>query len=326
MRGAFCAILLLGVFGGDSIHLHSWGSLFIQDVVLPLRRKPFTPEEHIRLLRWSIAGVALFVFLFGIFFPLADYIGMWWTVTMSIYIGGAGSLVIGGLYWKKGTTAGAWTGLLAGLILSTGGITAQLIYGKAFPLNGVQIGFFTMVISLISYAIVSLLTCREDFNMERMLHRGPYAQIKSDGGEPIGNPMGQKLKWSRIIGYDENFTLGDKWIAGGLFAWAMAFFLITVIGTICYVIHPWSLSVWSEYWHINSIIIPVTMAVITCVWFSWGGIIDTIDFFRRLRGEKANPLDDGSVIGHQNMDESVPADAVTILGPAAKESAGIRRS
>ncbi len=51
-------------------------------------------------------GVAVFVFFFGIFFPLVDYVSMWWTVTMAIYIGGAGAIIIGGLYWKKATTRG----------------------------------------------------------------------------------------------------------------------------------------------------------------------------------------------------------------------------
>jgi SSS family solute:Na+ symporter len=303
MRGALCTVLLLGIFGGDSSHLHSWGGLFIQDVVIPLRRKPFTPHQHIRLLRWSIAGVALFVFLFGIFFHLTDYIGMWWSVTMSIFVGGAGSLIIGGLYWKKATTAGAWTGLLSGFVLSMAGISAQQIYGKAFLLNGVQIGFFTMLISLFLYAVVSLLTCREDFNMDRMLHRGAYAKIETALGEHVDKPSGRKLHWGKIIGYNENFTLGDKWIAGGLFAWMMVFFSITVIGTIWYLIRPWPLWVWSGYWHVTSIFIPVTMAVITCVWFTWGGITDSIDFFRRLRAQKVNPLDDGFVSGHQNLDE-----------------------
>jgi SSS family solute:Na+ symporter len=50
IKGLLCIILLMGVFGGDGTHILSWGSLFIQDVVVPLRKKPFTPKEHIRLL------------------------------------------------------------------------------------------------------------------------------------------------------------------------------------------------------------------------------------------------------------------------------------
>ncbi|MCX6935665.1 MAG: hypothetical protein NTZ01_05690 [Verrucomicrobia bacterium] len=114
IKGLLCIILLMGVFGGDGTHLLSWGSLFIQDVVVPLRKKPFTPETHIHLLRWSMVGVALFAFLFGCFFKQTEYVVMWWIVTEALYIGGAGAAIIGGLYWKRGTTAGAWAGLLTG--------------------------------------------------------------------------------------------------------------------------------------------------------------------------------------------------------------------
>jgi SSS family solute:Na+ symporter len=308
LKGALCAILLLGIFGGDSTHLHSWGSLFIQDVVLPLRKKPLSPHQHIRLLRWSVVGVAVFVFFFGIYFPLADYISMWWTVTMSIYIGGAGAVIIGGLYWKKGTTAGAWAGLLTGSILSVSGIAAQSIYGKGFPLNGIQISFFTMLVTLCVYVIVSLVTAREDFNMDRMLHRGAYAKVKTLVGDEPDVPARRRIDWAGIIGIDENFTVGDKWIAISLFAWMMIFFLITIFGTLWNFFSPWSAATWSEFWHVNAVVIPVIVSVVTGLWFTWGGVIDSIDLFRRLRVEKSNPLDDGRVIGHQNLDEALAAD------------------
>jgi SSS family solute:Na+ symporter len=319
LRGALCAILLLGVFGGDSTHLHSWGSLFIQDVVLPLRRKPFTPEQHIRLLRWSIVGVALFVFLFGIYFPLADYIGMWWSVTMSIYVGGAGAVIIGGLYWKRGTTAGAWAGFLSGSTLSLIGIACQQIYGKAFPLNGAQITFFTMLIACMVYVIVSHFTCKEDFNMDRMLHRGAYARIKQEVGDEVSDDKDRRrIKWGKIIGYDENFTLGDKWIAGGLFAWSMTLFLVAAVGSLCYLLSPWPDSVWSRFWQVTAIIIPIIFAVTTGIWFTWGGCVDAIDLFRRLRSEKTNVLDSGFVVDHQNLDESMVADAVSSVSKKLK--------
>jgi SSS family solute:Na+ symporter len=304
VKGALCVILLLGIFGGDATHLHSWGSLFIQDVLLPLRQKPFTPVQHIWLLRLAIAGVALFVFFFGIYFPQSDYIYMWFAVTQSLFIGGAGSVIIGGLYWKKGTTAGAWTGLLTGFVLSLAGIAAQEIYGREFTLNGMQIFFFTMLASVGSYVAASMFTYREDFNMDRMLHRGAYARIAAAVGDQVEVAAGPKSKWGALIGYNANFTTGDKWIAGTQFAWVISFFAIMVVGTIWNLIQPWPLSVWSGFWFIVAIVIPVIVSIVTGVWFTWGGIVDMLDFFRRLRTEKVNPYDSGFVVAHQNLDES----------------------
>ena len=52
-----------------------------------------------------------------------------------------------------------------------GGIIARQIYGDAIPLNVVQISFYASLLAIAVYVIVSLLTCREEFDMDRMLHR-----------------------------------------------------------------------------------------------------------------------------------------------------------
>ncbi len=302
IKGLLCIILLMGVFGGDGTHLLSWGSLFIQDVIVPLRKKPFPPKEHIRLLRWAMTGVAVFAFLFGCFFKQTEYIAMWWVVTESLYVGGAGVAIIGGLYWKKGTTAGAWAGLLTGSGLVTSGIIARQIWGEGFPLNGAQISFFGSIAACLVYGLVSVLTCRENFNMDRMLHRGVYA-VES---EKIFQTKSKKhVTWGKLIGLDEHFTFGDKLLAGGLFGWSMIWFGVFVVGTIWNLIAPWPITVWSNFWFVVGIGIPVFFAFVTAIWFTWGGVRDMRLFFRRLREERVDDLDNGMVVNHHNLDEKV---------------------
>jgi len=304
VKGALCAVLLMGLFGGDSSHLHSWGSILVQDVIVPLRRKPFGPRQHIFILRFAIIGVALFAFLFGSLFRQTEYIYMWWDVTAALFVGGAGAAIIGGLYWKKGTTAGAWAGLLTGSVLSGGGILAREIYGDHLPLNGREIAFFASLIAVSLYVVVSLLTCREDFNMDRMLHRGKYAALAPGPVDPIESPAKRKVTWGKLIGLDENFTRGDTWIAGSLFAWNMLWFAIFVVGSVWNLIAPWPDEAWSRFWHVAAIGLPVFISVVTAFWFTWGGVRDIRALFRHLRTQKINHLDDGTVVGHHNLDES----------------------
>ncbi|HEY0256911.1 MAG TPA: hypothetical protein VGC39_05675 [Candidatus Methylacidiphilales bacterium] len=345
MKGAFCVILLLGSIGGDCNHLHSWGSIFIQDIVLPLRKKPFTSHDHLRILRWAIVGVAFFAFVFGSLFHQIDYIMMWWAITGSIFVGGAGIAIIGGLYWKKGTTSAAWAGLLTGSALAVGGVLAKEIHHHGFgqatnafyiqhlgpvppflgslgaratdsylyliSFDGVQISFIAMLAAIAVYVGVSYLTCRRDFNMDRMLHRGAYATLAAEP-EPVAQPSlpRRKLDWGKFIGYDEHFSRGDKWIAGGVFGWSMMFVCFELFGSIAYLIHPWSDAGWLAYWHFFVVIVPVLFAVVITGWFTWGGIRDAIFLFQRLESERTNPLDDGMVKNHQNLDESVVPSAV----------------
>ncbi|WP_197673030.1 hypothetical protein [Verrucomicrobium sp. GAS474] len=302
IKGVLCAIFLMGVFGGDATHLHSWGGIFVQDVLVPLRKKPFGPKQHLRALRCSIIGVALFAFLFGAFYRQVDYIAMWWALTCAIYVGGVGAAIIGGLYWKKGTTAGAWTALFVGSTLAVSGIVWRHLDAHC-PLNGAQISFGTCLIAMSLYVIVSLLTHREDFNMDRLLHRGAYAKAPEPGHEIVAVAARKPLGLSRLIGFDENFSLGDKWIAGALFAWSSLFSVLFVVGTIWNYIAPWPAAFWGSFWHVVGLGFPIFFAVVTGIWFTWGGVRGIRDFFRRFRLERNNPLDDGTVKNHQNLDE-----------------------
>ena len=93
VMGLFCAMMIAAAISTDGTYLHSWGVIFIQDVVLPLRknREPLSPRQHMRLLRLSIIGVAAFGWIFSMVFPLKDYIMMFMAITGAIFLGGAGN-------------------------------------------------------------------------------------------------------------------------------------------------------------------------------------------------------------------------------------------
>jgi SSS family solute:Na+ symporter len=122
IKGLFVAIMVMGLLAGDAGHLHSWGSIFVQDVVVPLQKRAMSPRAHIWALRLAIIGVALFALVFSIYFTLTQYIRLWWDVTAAIFTGGAGAAIIGGLYWRRGTTAGAWAAALVGSSLAFSGM------------------------------------------------------------------------------------------------------------------------------------------------------------------------------------------------------------
>ena len=150
---------------------------------MPWRNKQFSPAEHIRLLRLSILGVAVFAFLFSIFYRPTQYIFMYFAATGMIWTGGSGAVIIGGLYWKKGTTAGAYCALTIGAVLGIFAVFADMIwmklFGHKFPINAAVLSFFAMGGALILYVLVSLVLHsknRFEFNLQKMLYRGQYAK------------------------------------------------------------------------------------------------------------------------------------------------------
>lgn len=132
--GLMVAAVVAASIANDDTNLHSWGSIFIQDVVMPLRKRPLTDLQHMRLLRLSVIGVAAFAWVFSLLFPLKEYILMFTQLTGGIYIGGAGSMIIGGLYWKRGTTTGAWAAMIVGAVGAFLGIlTVNLFWPYILP-------------------------------------------------------------------------------------------------------------------------------------------------------------------------------------------------
>jgi|GEM_PF-4112917 len=78
----------------------------------------------------SVAG-----FLFSLTFTLQEYLPMWTFITSSIFIGGAGCAVVGGLYWSRGTIQGAWTSVIIGSTLSAGTIILKQFWQDIPALN-----------------------------------------------------------------------------------------------------------------------------------------------------------------------------------------------
>ena len=86
--------------------MHSFGSTFLQDVVLPLKKKPFSPKAHIWALQICTASVGLFGIFFSMVYTPKEYLVLLGILIGAIYLGGVGACVWGGLYWKKGTAQG----------------------------------------------------------------------------------------------------------------------------------------------------------------------------------------------------------------------------
>ncbi len=146
VKGLFCLIMVLTLLSGDSSHILTWGTIFIQDIVLPLRKTPMSPREHVMMLRLAVIGVAVFAFCFSIFFHQKMDIPMWWLVTEGIFLCGGGAAIIGGLYWKKGTTAAAWLALITGSGITLGGIMIHHWFPsliRFFDFNGSETRFIS---------------------------------------------------------------------------------------------------------------------------------------------------------------------------------------
>ncbi len=336
LMGLF-ALLMVVMISTDDPWIFSSALTISQDVILPFIKRPLTPSEHIRMLRWVSIGVGV-IFAFGSFYMAQlDYINLFISLVCSMWLGRAGPVMIFGLYSRFGTTAGAFASLITGMGFSLGGILVQRNWADVAypylvkvnmvstvdsvltqisrpfnpwivwemnpikaPVNSNELYFIAMLLGVIAYVSVSLLSRQKPFDLDRMLHRGKY-----NLGEEEKN---FKFNWTpkgifrALIGITSEYTRGDRIIAWSVFFYMIVYafgqFLLVVIWN---AISPWPKEWWSLCFLITVMIIPGIVAVVSMVWFFTGGIIDLHKMFKALKNRVDNPLDDGRVDGHDSL-------------------------
>ena len=306
LLGAFAALMLAAFISTHDTYLHSWASIFIQDVILPFRKKPFDKDDHIKALRYAIFGVAIFIFLFSLLFDQNQEIALYFAVTFAIFAGGVGAVIIGGLYWDRGTTEGAWAAMIVGAAIAvTGTIVPQvsdswLIDTEGFKgiknfilrlkeINGIKFYALSMGFSSFSYILVSLITFKEKMNMDKLLNRSKYSiqgeiKIIDEKVKPI----------FKIFGIGKEFTIEDKIIYLVSFVWNILFTLVFVFGTMYNLSNDVSDESWMIYWKYQ-LYINIIFSFIIIIWFTIGGFIDIKKMFKSLSSSKRDHEDSGFV-------------------------------
>jgi hypothetical protein len=337
LLGLFCLLMIMLMLSTDDSRLMNCSSTIIQDIIMPLKKKALTPEEHLRWLKFSALSVALVFFGFSFFFVQLDYVQMILIGMFSIWLGGAGPIMIFGLYSKFGNTVGAFCSLGVGSGISISGLVLKHSWAKhvypfiermgwtngldhflkmvtspfdpyivwkmnpvEFPINAYEIFFMAMIGGLVAYILGSLITYKKPYNLERMLHRGKY---NIDGDEKTKSPWTWRNFFIKIIGITPEYTRGDRIIAWMVFGYSFVFIIgFCFLGVMAWnTISPWPSGWWSRYWFVLRIAIPAVLGTGTAVWFTIGGIRDARRLFKDLAARVENPLDDGRVEGHVSL-------------------------
>ena len=306
LLGAFAALMLAAFISTHDTYLHSWATILVQDVIMPFREKPFDKDTHLKVLRYAILGVAVFIFFFSLLFQQNQAIALFFAITAAIFAGGSGAVIIGGLYWDRGTTKAAWTAIIIGAFISVSGVLVKQISVEWLNdtssyvqlknilefirnINGQEYWGISMGASAFAYVVVSVLDNSEPFNMDKLLNRGKYA---IEGEKKIINEN-TELGW-KIFLMGEEFTKGDKLIYILNYVWTGIWTLVFIVGTIYNLSNEVSDASWMFFWR-NYIYIFIVISLVIIVWFTIGGFHDLKIMMDKLKTEKRDHHDDGWV-------------------------------
>ena len=149
----------------DSYFL-TWSSVITQDIVAPLRKKPFPAQARVRLTRVLIVLMGAYVLYWSLFYTGREDIWDYMAVTGGIYFTGAFVVLMMGLYWKRTSTLGATLGLLSGLLMLLGLQPIQQAVGLRYQapdgqwverLTSPQVGLLTVAIAIVLTVVGSYL-------------------------------------------------------------------------------------------------------------------------------------------------------------------------
>ncbi len=339
LMGLFCMLVILMIISTDDSRIYSASLTLSQDLVLPLLKKPPTQKQHINIIRLVTIAVGVFFFCGSLFMSQLEYVTLFVMIMYGIWCAGAGIMVLGGLYTRIGTAAGAWAALLSGSGFMTIGIIIQRNWANVVhpwlesmnwavpvgnvlqwissplnpyvvwkmnpykcPVNAVELSFISMLLSIVFYCIVSLLTYRRPFNLDRMLHRGKY---NTDGEIEVEKSVWTwKNIFSKTIGITNEYTRGDKIIAWSVFIYSFGLgFVLFLIIVAWNCFDSWPLKWWGNYYLIRTLAIPFVIAIVTTVWFFIGGMIDLRRLFRDLKNRQIDADDNGVVTGHISLSD-----------------------
>jgi len=346
LMGLFCLLMFMLLISTDDSRVFNASSTIVQDLIIPFCKEPLSPGRHLLVLRLCSLGVCIFFFVVSIFFVQIDYIIMFTTIMTSLWLGGAGPIMIFGLYSRFGNTTGAFCSLIFGSGFSACGLVLQRNWAETvypwivsngwensvghfleaasgpfhpfvvwemsavkFPVNSYEIYFISMLLGIGGYVLGSLITQRKPYNLDRLLHRGAY-DVAHEYKEPFKWTFHNAVK--KLVGITPEFTFGDKIITWSIFGYAIVYkFGFCFIGVLIWnMISPWSTEWWSNYFYITSLIVTAILGIVSTFWFLIGGIIDLRKLFRDLAARIDDPLDNGMVEGHVSLADKAVFDAV----------------
>lgn len=162
LMGLLLAGLLFADVSTTDQYILTWSTSIVNDCVCPFKRKPFTPKQHIRVIKVTIVILCIFFFITGILYkptmPVLEY--LWLCANI---IGGTGIAVLAGMYWKRASTSGAYATVLISLLLPITDIIARQLYlvylpARVFPWEPKITGFATYALAALGMILFSLLS------------------------------------------------------------------------------------------------------------------------------------------------------------------------
>jgi SSS family solute:Na+ symporter len=120
MLGLLMAGMLAAAMSTYNTYLHAWSMVLTQDVLAPLSGDRLSPRARMALTQGLMLLLGIFLLLWGLWYPLGEQLWDYMAVTGAVYFTGAFAVLVGGLYWRAASRAGAYAAFSCGFFALAG--------------------------------------------------------------------------------------------------------------------------------------------------------------------------------------------------------------
>jgi SSS family solute:Na+ symporter len=115
LLGLVTAAMLAAFMSTHDSYLLCWSGVVAQDIVAPLCGG-LSDRDSVLVTRVSIVVIGAFLLFWGLWYEVGQELWNYLAITGTVYLSGALPVIVGGLYWRRASSAGALVALVCGLI------------------------------------------------------------------------------------------------------------------------------------------------------------------------------------------------------------------
>ena len=131
-------------------YLLSFSAILTQDIVDPMLKNRIDRKKRMMFIRAGIIVIGFFIYFWGIYYDFTETVFRYIALTGSLAFAGTLTALVGGIYWKKASTTGAYLAFIASAIPPI----VSLFVKEISPTNA---GLLSFVLAPICLAAGSLL-------------------------------------------------------------------------------------------------------------------------------------------------------------------------
>ena len=115
LLGLVTAAMLAAFMSTHDSYLLCWSGVVAQDIVAPLCGG-LSDRHRVLVTRISIVVIGAFLLFWGLWYEVGQELWDYLAITGTVYLSGALPVIVGGLYWRRASSAGALAALVCGVM------------------------------------------------------------------------------------------------------------------------------------------------------------------------------------------------------------------